>query len=296
MEATPVTFESFNRKAWADHGKDAQGVADRLPQLFELVCKPADAAPAARLIAHVMGEHLGEWNVGVSLLSELGQNAHCRSCPDATMSIQRTIAALDVASGRVKSTELAESLSEEDRVLVLSLAASMLSAHGEIHQASGLFAESIALISDLSPSSPVHRSLAVTGNNLACALEEKSKLTPDEEELMLLAARTARTEWEIAGGWLEVERAEYRLAMSSLKAGRVGEALDHGRKCLAIVEANGRPALEAFFAWEAIARAATEGSYEAAREEAVQKVRAEFAKLSDDDKGWCRPILEKLDL
>ena len=294
MEATPTTFESFNRKAWADHGDDAKGVAERLPQILELVAKPADAAPAARLIAHVMGEHLGEWNIGVSLLSELRENAHCRSCPDASMSIQRAIAALDVASGRVRSTELDESLSSEDRVLVLSLAASMLSAHGEICQASGLFAESITLASDLSPSSPVHRSLAVTGNNLACALEEKAKLTPEEEELMLLAARTARTEWEIAGGWLEVERAEYRLAMSSLKAGRVGEALDHGRKCLAIVEANGRLALEAFFAWEAIARAAAAGSYEAAREEAIQKARADFDKLGDDDKVWCRATLEKL--
>lgn len=65
---------------------------------------------------------------------------------------------------------------------------------------------------------PAFRALAVTGNNLACTLEEKNHRSLQETELMILASRTARKYWELAGGWLEISRAEYRLAMNYLQA------------------------------------------------------------------------------
>src|SRR5581483_5972026 len=77
---------------------------------------------------------------------------------------------------------------------------------------------------------PAARALAVTGNNLASALEEQADRTADERALMLEAAKAARRFWEIAGGWQEVERAEYRLCMSHLKAGEPSIALEHASK------------------------------------------------------------------
>ena len=65
----------------------------------------------------------------------------------------------------------------------------------------------------------MNRALAVAANNLASSLEERSTRSAGERELMILAAQTARHYWGRAGGWLETERAEYRLAMSWVQAG-----------------------------------------------------------------------------
>ena len=69
----------------------------------------------------------------------------------------------------------------------------------------------------------MHRALAITGNGLACTLEEKPDRTADERALMILAAQTARHHWAIAGTWLETERAEYRLANTWLQPVRRGQ-------------------------------------------------------------------------
>jgi hypothetical protein len=74
---------------------------------------------------------------------------------------------------------------------------------------------------------------------------------------MLQAAALARRFWGRAGGWLEAERAEYRLALCWLRAGDADRARSHAQACLAIVQAQPEAAaLERFFAWEALGRIA----------------------------------------
>ncbi len=54
--------------------------------------------------------------------------------------------------------------------------------------------------------------------------------------------------WKIAGGWMQEERAEYRLAMSLLKADAPKEAKVHAERCEAICLQNGGDAFELFYA------------------------------------------------
>ena len=95
-----------------------------------------------------------------------------------------------------------------------------------------------ALVQTLPKDDPAVRSMAVTGNNLAFALEEKAILSDGETTLMIQAAQAARKYWELAGTWLHVERAEYRLAKTYLKAGNKMKAREHATECLKLCEAH----------------------------------------------------------
>ncbi|MDE1113476.1 hypothetical protein OS119_27475 [Klebsiella pneumoniae] len=54
--------------------------------------------------------------------------------------------------------------------------------------------------------------------------------TDVEKSRMLEAAKLALDYWKVAGGWMQEERAEYRLAMSLLKAGEAGQAKQHAER------------------------------------------------------------------
>lgn len=90
------------------------------------------------------------------------------------------------------------------------------------------------------------RSIAITANNLACQYEELSERTDEQKARMLESARLALDYWKIAGGWMQEERAEYRLAMSLLKADAPKEAKVHAERCEAICLQNGGDAFELF--------------------------------------------------
>ena len=111
---------------------------------------------------------------------------------------------------------------------------------------------------------------------------------------MIRAAQVARAQWQRAGTWLEVERAEYRLALCWLAAGDPALALQHARACDAIVRENGSLPLELFFAAEALclpARALGDSACDAA---AVATARRAFDALPLDDQAWCRATLDRL--
>ena len=109
---------------------------------------------------------------------------------------------------------------------------------------------------------------------------------------MLQAAAVGRRYWARAGTWLETERAEYRLARCWLAAGDPAQARQHAQACLALVDAQpAPPALERFFACEALAlteRAAGQAAAEAA---AVDGMRRAFEHLSAEDQVWCQASL-----
>jgi len=112
---------------------------------------------------------------------------------------------------------------------------------------------------------------------------------------MLLCARAARRHWEIAGGWLETERAEYRLAMSHLEAGDLPQARLHAQTCLEIVEANGGAPLEACFGWEALAKVERAAGNRTGHEQALAAARAACARIEDaGDRAFAQGEIDKL--
>lgn len=290
-----MDFDRFIAQAWDDHAANPQAVAQRLADTgVALLAQESQIAPLANLAHHVHGEHLGQWALGLAFQQSLTVLPLCQSEGPSGQALRRFSASLGVCSGAGAGAAL-EALGDSDRIRVFALASSALAAH-DIDRARVLFGQALSLAeaSGLPDSDPMNRALAVTGNNLAAALEEKADRSDAERELMLLAAQTARRYWSVAGGWLETERAEYRLAMSWLRAGDALRARHHAEQCLRIVQEHGEPVLELFFAREALCLAARADSEPASHAAALAQAQNAFAALTDGDKAWCQASLDKL--
>ena len=288
-----MEFDAFIDQAWTDHATDSAAVAARLQaEGLALVSDAQQLAGLAHLAHHVFGSHLARWQDGIELQQQLAALPCCEGGSAEAQAIARNISALRLAGG-LGDDRPAASLS--DRIRLGALAANNLAEH-DAARAAALLEEAVALAetAGLPDSDPYHRALAVTGNNLAAALEEKPALSAEERQLMILAAQTGRRHWAIAGTWLETERAEYRLAMSWLKAGDTAQARQHAQNCLEIVKAHDDVALEAFFGWEALGVVERADGKATGHGQAVLQAEAAFARLADGDQGWCRASLDKL--
>jgi len=288
-----MDLKTFVVDGWRDHADDARGVADRLGDGLALVTEEAQIADLLGLAHHVFGEHLGTWGEGLAYFGRVA--ALPRFAVDGTsgQTLRRCTASLSLAGG---FDDLRSGLPASDRIRVGAMAAASLAEH-DVARAMKFFAEALeqARSAGLAPEDPSNRALAITGNNLAVAIEQKAQRSPAERELMILAAQTARHCWEIAGTWLETERAEYRLAMTWLQAGDPTRAREHAQACLDIVEANGNLPLEAFFGWEAMGRVERASGNRAGHAHALAMARPQFERLPEDDKAWCRESLTALE-
>lgn len=287
-----MTLDAFLETAWADHGDRPQEVADRLATSLELVATPRDFAPFVRLLTHVYGEHLGQWQAGIELLLSLQRLPAFDGSPAAAGPTARGVATLRYASGD-HAALLA--LSVEDRVHALAVASSMFAARNETGPAIAAYTEALGSAEAGLPSgSPAIRALAIGGNNLAATLEALPQHAPVEAQAMLAAAEAGLKYWTQAGTWLEEERAEYRLARCLLKAGAPAAAITSARRCVDLCERNGAPPFELFFGYAVLAlahRAADDApAYGACRETAMDC----FARVSEDERKWCEKEVKEL--
>jgi hypothetical protein len=252
-------------QAWTDHAADPEGVWTRIPDAPLRDDPPQRRFRLAHLAAHVGGEHLGRWTEAEALLDRLAAPLDPGS-PEGC-GIRRLQGALAWASGDRARAEAFLSRAVPAgtpagwvRGRMLAVAATTLTGRRELDGAFAAFEAALASAEPApGPADPLARELAVAGNNLASALEERAPLAPVDRERVLVAARAARRWWEVAGTWLEVERAEYRLALSHLAAGRPDGALEHALACRRIVAEHGDDAFERVFAHEALARALRAG-------------------------------------
>jgi hypothetical protein len=259
-----MTFDAFVAGAWNDHAGDPAGVASRLESSLARVDQASRVAPYARIVTHVFGEHLGEWERGARLLARLRERAQV---DDAARAVDRGIATLRYGAGDAAALD---GLGRDDRVAALALAASAFAALGAFDRALDAYDAALGDADGLADDSPGVRALAVGGNNLASALEVAPVRSERQTRGMVGAARAALAHWKRAGGWLEEERAEYRLACSLLCAGAAPEAAERARRCLAICDTHDAPALERLYGTIALARA-----------DAAQGDRASFDRLRD---------------
>lgn len=288
-----MKFDEFLNKAWDDHATKAEQVAERLNDGIALIETNDQIPQLSHLMTHVYGEHLGQWQRGVESLEKLKQVASFQKNSESEKAIHRSIASLELSSEKIKSLS---NFSVSDQIRILAVTASALREQKKPEQAQKFFREALEKAqTGIDKSDPANRALAVTGNNLACALEEKNQRTSKDVELMILAAETGRKYWEIAGTWNQVTWAEYRLAMTYLKVENFVQALKHAQTCLEIAEENGSPALEMFFGYEALALVEKSRTNSIGFSKAVEQAKAYFEKLEDKDKSWCLPILQKIE-
>lgn len=290
-----MTFDEFTKKCWAEHAEDSAGVANRLGACLGLIEKSEQLAPLAQLATHVFGEHLGEWPRGIEFLNQLKALSKKQFGLENEPGIARSIAVIhycqiDAAQGADKAL-LGFSASEQIRIL--ATAAGALAAQKQIARGIEAFYKAVDTAGGLAIGDPANRALAVSANNLACALEELSLRTAEETKLMILAAQVARKYWEIAGTWKEVFWAEYRLSRSFLKADLPLEAIKHAEECLSIAKEKEAGALELFYAFEAFALGQKADGKSG--QTAVENAKAQFLLLDEADKGWCNESLKILE-
>ncbi len=288
-----MTFDAFIETAWNDHAEQPQVVADRLAASLHVIETTEQIAAFARLTTHVYGEHLGEWARGIAVLESLRGVAAFDGSPTPSSAVVRGVAVLRYASGDQRALE---PLALDDRVTVLATASSALAGRKEFKPAIAAYSEALRLASPgLAASSPARRALAIGGNNLAAALEDKNDRDAFETKGMVAAAEGGLKYWRQAGTWLEEERAEYRLANSLLEAGEHRAAIESAQRCIALCIANSAPAFEQFFGYTVLARARRAGGdvvgFEASRSEA----RRLFDLVPPDERQWCKSELEQLE-
>jgi hypothetical protein len=298
-----ASFEAFMDAAWRDHGEDPAGVASRLADARALPQDDGERARLASLAAHVYGEHLGRWTDGVAFLDTLRRVAadDARDTDDAggdgrdalTRTLDRHIATLRHAAG---DTRALDGLAAAEIAAALAGCASAMAGRGNFARAIADYAAARELASaGLADGSPAIRALAVGGNNLAVALEEKRGRSPPETAAMVDAAQSALVHWRRAGTWLEEERAHHRLAMSRLAAGDAAGALASAGHCLAVCDANEAPPFERFFGYAALAMARRAAGDRAAFDEARTRALALYESLPEDDRPFAQADLAKIE-
>lgn len=285
-----MDFNAWLDKAWNEHAEDSAGVAARLEaEGAPLAGADGELAALARLAHHVFGEHLGRHAEGRGVLARLATHAAAGAASAAAVRV------LDASLALCDGEDLRAALADSDRIRVAAFAAGTLAGR-DTARAAGLLREALAAAdaAALADGDPAVRALAVTGNNLACTLEEKRERSEAERQLMILAARTARQYWARAGTWLETERAEYRLARTFTVAGDLAAARRHAQACLEIVRANGDLPLEAFFGWEALGLVEAAAGNATGHAQALAMARAALERLEPGDRAWCEAELHKL--
>lgn len=290
-----MSFAEFLDQGWNDHPTSPAAVLDRFDQGLALAASGADLAALSRLTAHTAGEHLGDYDRATALLSRIRQHSAFDADTVDGRSVARNLAALALARGDQEAAsrwELAARSgppvpADSDAARLRAEAAAMLIGNDRLEAGAVLYDEALALLGPApSREDPATRALAATSNNLAAGLEERAGRSPAATALMVRAATEARRLWELAGTWLHVERAEYRLARSLLAAGRPEEAAVHAREVLDLCRLNDAAAEERFFGWEALAL-----SSPLEAPEALRQMEALLGQVPADWADSCRQAL-----
>ncbi len=287
-----MDLDAFLKTAWDDHGDAPQDVADQLVAASKEVQTSGQVAPFVRLLVHVYGEHLGQWQQGVGLLASLRQQLACVPDAAATDALQKAVATLRYASGDATALE---GLERPLRASALATAASAFAGRSEMARAIAAFTEALRTAElGLPEGSPSVRDLAVASNNLATTLEEKANRQPSETTAMLLAAHAALKYWKLAGTWLEEERAEYRLARSLLQAGQADAAVEPAQRCVDVCSRNGAPAFELFFGYAVLGIAQRASGQTDAFLHSQTEALAQWQHVPEADREWCQSDLDEL--
>lgn len=284
-----MDFDAFVAQAWADHADAAAGVAARLRTDTPPPTTPAQLEALIRLVVHLLGEHLGDFDDARWRLSALATHEH--ASPSVQSALRASLAAIDLAdAGRAWLTDFTDA----EVVRAQSSAAAICVGQGRSAAALDFIACARRRLAQMPVATPAdHRPLAAACHNMAWVLHDRGDArSAADTAAMLDFAAASRAHWERAGTWLEVERGEYDLARMHLAAGRPGTALRHAAQCLAGCIAHDAPPYEIFFGHEALALVQRARCDRAALSHHQRAAKDTFDRLDDDDRAACRSALD----
>jgi hypothetical protein len=286
----PGTLRSWLDQAQSQHADQPLAIAAGLTARAAHLPASADGAEAIRLAEHVWLAHAADTAGLQAFLAALPSSLS----QDTTTApgLQRAHLALAWLAGQPMPAQ-----TDAIRWRVLQNVVLAMATQGRSEQALALLqADETAALAQ--GQSDAGKAFAATANNVASHLQDGPRGDAARDALMLQAAAIARRAWASAGGWMQVERADYRLALCHAAAGQGAEAVEHARRCLAGCVAAGEQAdaLEHFFAHEALVRAHRAAGDPAAAGAAVQRMQVLLADIAEADglRAWCAEVLVAL--
>lgn len=280
-----MKFNEYLQNAWSEHSTDSKKIASEFKDHFKYMETDDDVMSMARLIVHVCGEHLGDWEHGISLLKKLKNNATIKDKNE----MNRNVAILNL--GNFPDTKL-DNFNHSDQCIIYAQTASALANLGGIKNADKFYRLACQLADDfLNKDDSAIKILAMSGNNIATNLELKKNRNEKENDLMLFSAKKAHLFWGMCGTWLEKERAEYRLGKTNLQLNNFEAAMTHADECLNIIISNKAPPLEAFFAYELKCLIHHAEKNKEAFSRSLDLMKREYDSLNIDEIKWCRDVM-----
>lgn len=283
----PDTLRHWLDQAQSQHADQPLAIAAGLAARAASLPADADGAEAIRLAEHVWLAHAANIAGLQAFVAALppALSQHASTAP----SLQRAHLALAWLTGLPMPPH-----TDASRWRVLQNVVLAMAAQGRSEQALALRQADEANALAQGPSD-AGKAFAATANNVAGHLQDGPRGDVGADALMLQAAAIARRGWASAGGWMQVERADYRLALCHAAAGQGAEAVEHARRCLAgcVAAVDQADALEHFFAHEALVRAYRAAGDAAAAGAALQRMQALLADVPEADglRAWCAELL-----
>lgn len=286
-----MNLEDLVADGWRRHAEEPQQVASALADSVGFVAHEAQSQAFSRLLTHLYSEHLDDWSTGVKVLEALRERFE-GGAPSGYRVASTGIGTLRFIGG---DADALTNLSHVERASALATSASALAWHDRLAAAVAAFQRAVEEAgAGIPDGSPALRALATGGNNLAVALERKVGRDEREDTAMVQIADAALVYWKRAGGWLEVERAQYRCARSRLQAGRPFDALECAQACLQTCEQNTAPSFEFFFAYALVAVAHRAAGQIAAFERYRALAEEYYRALSPEERTACEDELGEL--
>lgn len=287
-----MNFKTYIDTAWMKHDKSTTEVVSSYPEGIELSKTEDDVLAIARLVSHVATEHNFSFEIAISTIEKLLVLSHVNS-PQAKATLGRILVTLKFTSGQAVDVS---KLTVSDRTIVFITAAASNLLQNHFEKTVSLLNNAIAASHSLSDlKDPAYRTLAMLTNNMAATLGDRTQLNEVEKELLIELAQYARTFWEKAGTWLQVERAEYYLSKYFRKIQNYQKSEHHALLCLHICEKENAEPLEYFFAHEALALTFRESGSELQYQRHLEMMKKYFEKCQASDQSWMQDSLDKAD-
>ena len=285
------TLRSWLDQAQSQHADQTLATTAALSTRAASLPANADGAEAIRLAEHVWLAHAAD-AAGLQAFLDALPAALGQAASNTAPSLERARLALAWLAGQPVPM-----LADAVRWRVLQNVVLAMAAQGRSAAALGLLQtdEAAALAQG---NSAAGQAFAATANNVASHLQDSPRGDAARDALMLQAAALARRAWASAGGWMQVERADYRLALCHAAAGQGTEAVEHAQRCLAgcVAAADQADATEHFFAHEALVRAHQAAGDAAAAGAALQRMQALLPDIpaADGLRAWCAKLQSNL--